>query len=160
MKSLDDVGGRHPEFRDRKPDLPPLPPPEPEPPPGPSRVPFPRLMAWFFVFLGLVAFVLSVSFAMRLARYRAEEQMLEMLNFAVKQYQVDYGVLPPGDGLGSAGLARALNSPGPRGAPYLDPGEGWTDAAGNLLIRGGALVRYRAPGIFGEFELWADPPPR
>ncbi len=154
MKSLDDVGGRHPEFRDRKPDLPPLPPPEPDP--GPPRASLPRWLAWFFVGLGVVPFVIAALLAVRQSRLRTEEHFLGMLKIVLKQYQGDTGVLPPGDGQGSADLVRALRSPTPRGAPYLAFTSESTDAGGNLLVRSGALVRYRAPGLFGEFDLWID----
>lgn len=160
MKSLDDVGGRHPEFRDRKPDLSPLPPVEPGPPPLPPRVPEYGWIAWLLLGAELLGLGIVILVVRTSDPVDATSAFLRQLRAATEQYGRDFGNLPDGDGEGSAGLRRALAFPGRRGVPYLAFGPSGADARGDLLTPERGRVHYRAPGRIGAYDLWVDPPPK
>jgi hypothetical protein len=156
MKSIDEIGGRNPEFRERRPELPPLPSVDVSGPDVPER----RSNGWVWVFpAGAVGGLVVVALVVMTAADGAGANgvFLQTLWQAAQRYRADYGVLPPGDGLGSSELRRALTVPGPRGVPYLVVTAGQVDAAGHLLDPGGRRVLYR-PRADGAPDLRVDPP--
>lgn len=92
---------------------------------------------------------LPAIFAMRAARTTAMRSIgythLTMLETAIGEYQVDFGRLPDGNGIGSADLARALSTVGPRKVPYYTFSPGQLDPAGNIVspYGTGGIVKYR-----------------
>jgi hypothetical protein len=160
MKSIEDVGGRHPGFRDRRPHLPPLPPPEPEGPPGPPHSPLPVSALWATVLAAVASVLIGVVWIRPGAeahdRRARAEALLSFLAGAARQYRTDHGALPPGDGLGSAELRRALSGPGPRGNPYVVVSPEHVDEVGHFQAPGVGRIRYR-PLDSGDVDLWIGP---
>lgn len=86
---------------------------------------------------------------------RAEvERMLDRISRACDLYRSDFGEFPPGDGSGSAELARALQASRPEGGPYFGFHARSFDRGGNIANPAGTggIIYYRRGE--GRFELW------
>jgi prepilin-type N-terminal cleavage/methylation domain-containing protein len=67
------------------------------------------------------------------ARQGATEAMMDQIVQAVKAYELDHSVLPPGDGNGSRALVKALLLPGPRKIPLMDIHDDMVTAEGDFI---------------------------
>ena len=89
-------------------------------------------------------------------RTNAEQRYLYRLESVIRDYEEEWGVLPPASTTGSAPLVRALTTPTPSGQILwrVEPGD--LDAAGNLKTPAGRIVRYGGPDNSGRygFVLW------
>lgn len=164
MKSLLELNRRDPAFRDRRPD--PYRAPEP---PGPIEAGFERALPWIFAAAGglalgavvLLLVVVGYDLRMPFVTPGDEQRFIHRLEMAARNYELDYGALPPADRVGSASLATALATLSPSGQLHLFVEPGMLDAQGNLLTPSGRPVHYR-PGISVTrwgFALWADDGP-
>lgn len=156
MKSLQELVAARPGFADRRPALPPWPPVDLSGPDVPERRS--NGQAWLLPFLAL-ALLAAYGAALGVQAAGAGERtaFLYVVRDAALRYRADHGTLPPGDGLGSAALRRALTTPGPRGVPYLVVTLDQVGRDGHLLDPEGRRVLYR-PGSDGKPELTVEPP--
>jgi len=83
---------------------------------------------------------------------------LQELSQATKLYELDCGSYPPGDGNGSAALAKRLGSTEPKRLPYVDLRPDRVDRVGNIKhpFDPDKVIFYRYPGLHNPktFDLW------
>lgn len=136
-----------------------------------------ELLVVIVIILILMALVVPAVFqALGAARQGAAEELMSQLVQAIKSYELDHGVYPPGDGRGSRGLVKALTEPGPKKSPAMPVREDMLTREGDFLNpvhhdREAPLnaIHYRnnagrkpgpdgvgRPGIFPnrEYDLW------
>jgi type II secretory pathway pseudopilin PulG len=112
------------------------------------------------VLAGLAAVLLvpPATPARQVRRHAQARLLLDRIAEAARAYHVDQGCFPPGDGRGSAALARALGVFSKGGVPYLLlPGEMLTPAGDirNPMDPGRSVLHYRS----GQgFDLWCRSP--
>jgi hypothetical protein len=85
---------------------------------------------------------------------------IELLDSAAKVYQLDRGAYPPGDGNGSAALAKNLRTQGTNKHAFLRIEKKHLDGDGNVLNPVGTskIIYYRCPGTHNpkSFDLWCE----
>jgi hypothetical protein len=117
------------------------------------------LLAYFF----LPGLVCTFGGSLSCAREWTASSLISQLAQAAKTYELDFATFPPGDGLGSRGLARALQAP-MKGPGYFNFG---VDKTSDLIARDGnirnpvheeKIIYYRFPGIHNPkaFDLWCE----
>jgi prepilin-type N-terminal cleavage/methylation domain-containing protein len=67
------------------------------------------------------------------ARHGAAETTASSVVQALKSYEMDHAVYPPGDGRGSRSMVSCLLEPGPKGLPLIERGEEMLTAEGDLV---------------------------
>jgi hypothetical protein len=106
----------------------------------------------------------------RVPRRQAEAQrLIDALTQEAWNYCHDHGEFPPGDGIGTAGLVRALQQTSSSGSPYMTFVPDMLTAAGDLrnpvapersilFYRNNRITAY--PGVRvhngGSFDLWGE----
>ncbi len=82
----------------------------------------------------LAALVVPVLLhVLSVARHGAAETTASNIVQALKSYEIDHAVYPPGDGKGSRSMVSCLLEPGPRGTPLIERGEEMLTADGDLI---------------------------
>ena len=106
----------------------------------------------------------AISRALCAGRHGAMKHLIDNLQQASKNYEMDQNQYPPGDGTGSADLADALSSATSKKVPYFEFRADLLATNGSVasLIRPGDILNYRnnqpkpAAGAHNKsyFDLW------
>jgi prepilin-type N-terminal cleavage/methylation domain-containing protein len=93
-----------------------------------------ELLVVIVIILILMALVVPVVIhVLGVARQGVAENLMSQLVQAIKSYEVDHAVYPPGDGHGSRGLVKALTEPGPKNLPLMPDREDLRTLEGDFL---------------------------
>jgi hypothetical protein len=122
---------------------------------------------WIWPAALLVALLLIAWFVLPLGRSgpRPSQEAdarswIELLESGAKVYQLDRGAFPPGDGSGSAVLAKCLRTQGTNKHAPLRIEKKHLDRDGNVLnpVGESKIIYYRSPGTHNpkSFDLWCE----
>jgi prepilin-type N-terminal cleavage/methylation domain-containing protein len=87
------------------------------------------------VIIGILASLVIpvVVHAIKVGRQAAAETVMAQVVQSLSVYERDVMTLPPGDGVGSRELVKALRQPGAKGMPYLEIRDDMLSSNGDLL---------------------------
>ena len=101
----------------------------------------------------------------RIRRQAEAQKLVDQLTHATWNYFHERGEFPPGDGRGTGGLVRALETPSASGVPFMIFSSDLITATGDLrdpLAPGESVLHYRNNRTAGEggrndrsFDLWS-----